>query len=585
MAIKIYEKFAPRANPADGDYPHGSIKNESVPGAKDGTPLDAVWANDYAGFDAALLAAAGLTASGTPDTALVSQRLAALNKLYTTGIIASKYATPDVKIDQSLALQTAWQLAADNNLPFVVDGVYWVGLNTFNPPTIGANRPTSLHAVSNSEVYFTPDAAIKLLPNAEGLYYVINFYTAENVKIYNPVVHGDRFEHTGIVGESGNCYNLTTCKNIYLHKPKAYDAWGDGFYIGREFFTNIADAVEHITLFEPESYNASRNDISLCHGHDIKIIRPRGQGTYRTAPGAAIDIEPEFGDNVAVEPTLRRVVIDSPVSIGKVSGILTVFNRPISDWDVSIIGSAIDYDSSTPLQLIRTEAMIDSVGSLSIDEFKSINSYGNPVVYSWFADNTCKVNLGRLVHTKANRVNDPIYREAILFDRPASQIGDLVIGQLVNAGSPNCLEPFRISANTTLQHGNVDFISQGRGNNGGITESSAVFDVSNNFKMFTRTLGATGLSSSDFYADNYDVNTSALNITFELSDRVKAKQRITKIASANTLTLTASATHAIFKLDGTQVSSLAATTVYSYLEFFDDGSGNKIITVQRGNWV
>lgn len=81
MAIKIYEKFAPRANPADGDYPHGSIKNESVPGAKDGTPLDAAWGNDYAGFDAALLAEAGIVPSGAVDKLGASQRLDALNVL------------------------------------------------------------------------------------------------------------------------------------------------------------------------------------------------------------------------------------------------------------------------------------------------------------------------------------------------------------------------------------------------------------------------------------------------------------------------------------------------------------------------
>lgn len=78
MALKIYDKFAPRANPGDTNYPNGSIKNESAPGAKDGTPLDADWGNDYAGFDAALFAEAGVTPSGDPDTALSSQRLSAI---------------------------------------------------------------------------------------------------------------------------------------------------------------------------------------------------------------------------------------------------------------------------------------------------------------------------------------------------------------------------------------------------------------------------------------------------------------------------------------------------------------------------
>lgn len=82
MAIKIYEQFAPFANPADGDYPYGSIKNDSIPGAEDGTPLDADWGNDYAGFDAALLGEAGIVPSGQPDKLGASQRMEALLNVF-----------------------------------------------------------------------------------------------------------------------------------------------------------------------------------------------------------------------------------------------------------------------------------------------------------------------------------------------------------------------------------------------------------------------------------------------------------------------------------------------------------------------
>lgn len=81
MAIKIYEQFAPFANPADGDHPYGSIKNDSIPGAEDGTPLDAVWANDLVGFTDALLAEAGVVPSGQPDKLGASQRVEAIKLL------------------------------------------------------------------------------------------------------------------------------------------------------------------------------------------------------------------------------------------------------------------------------------------------------------------------------------------------------------------------------------------------------------------------------------------------------------------------------------------------------------------------
>lgn len=79
MAIKLFEKYGPdRANAPTTGHPVGSIKNESVPGANDGTPLDQEWGNDYAGFDAALFAEAEITPSGLVDTAINSQRLQAL---------------------------------------------------------------------------------------------------------------------------------------------------------------------------------------------------------------------------------------------------------------------------------------------------------------------------------------------------------------------------------------------------------------------------------------------------------------------------------------------------------------------------
>lgn len=82
MALKINEKFAPRANPPTTNYPEGSIKNESTPGAKDGTPLDADWGNDYVGFTDALLAETGISADGNPDNALASQRVDAIKLLH-----------------------------------------------------------------------------------------------------------------------------------------------------------------------------------------------------------------------------------------------------------------------------------------------------------------------------------------------------------------------------------------------------------------------------------------------------------------------------------------------------------------------
>lgn len=104
MALLINDKFAPRANPGDANYPNGSIKNESTPGAKDGTPLDADWGNDYAGFDAALFAETGVVPNGNPDTVLSSQRLDAIRLLDINDLSqAYEFNTRQLMIDSIIA--------------------------------------------------------------------------------------------------------------------------------------------------------------------------------------------------------------------------------------------------------------------------------------------------------------------------------------------------------------------------------------------------------------------------------------------------------------------------------------------------
>jgi len=82
MAISVNTTYPPgRYVDPSAEYPTGSIKDSSLPTLKDGSPLLAAQPNDMQGFTDALLAAAGIAHSGTPDTALSSQRLEALLKV------------------------------------------------------------------------------------------------------------------------------------------------------------------------------------------------------------------------------------------------------------------------------------------------------------------------------------------------------------------------------------------------------------------------------------------------------------------------------------------------------------------------
>jgi hypothetical protein len=65
-------------------YPYGKGQNITAPAAGDGTPWEALIVNDILGFQQAMLAAAAIVPSGTPDKVGSSQYLTALQALFET---------------------------------------------------------------------------------------------------------------------------------------------------------------------------------------------------------------------------------------------------------------------------------------------------------------------------------------------------------------------------------------------------------------------------------------------------------------------------------------------------------------------
>lgn len=81
MAINPTTEYPGRVAAASADYPYSSSKNETSPGAGDGTPYELARANDIFGLQQALLAAASIVPSGNADTALVSEYMQAIVEL------------------------------------------------------------------------------------------------------------------------------------------------------------------------------------------------------------------------------------------------------------------------------------------------------------------------------------------------------------------------------------------------------------------------------------------------------------------------------------------------------------------------
>jgi len=78
MAINLATQYPGRVTAADANYTYGSSKNETVPGAGDGTPYELARANDIFGFQQALLRAASIVPNGNAETQLVSEYMEAV---------------------------------------------------------------------------------------------------------------------------------------------------------------------------------------------------------------------------------------------------------------------------------------------------------------------------------------------------------------------------------------------------------------------------------------------------------------------------------------------------------------------------
>jgi hypothetical protein len=78
MALDLSLTYPGQIDTSDLAYPYGKARNITLSGDGTGTPWEKKLANDILGFQQALLVAAGITPSNTPDSSTISQYLEAL---------------------------------------------------------------------------------------------------------------------------------------------------------------------------------------------------------------------------------------------------------------------------------------------------------------------------------------------------------------------------------------------------------------------------------------------------------------------------------------------------------------------------
>lgn len=120
MAINPAALYPGGTVPPNASYPYGSAKDVTAPGTGDGTPLRAAWVNDWFGFQQAVMGAAGVTPSGSPDTAQLSQIFNAITSIIrnaSSGVVGlSRNAKINITAASSTAIFTADEVVVETAL-------------------------------------------------------------------------------------------------------------------------------------------------------------------------------------------------------------------------------------------------------------------------------------------------------------------------------------------------------------------------------------------------------------------------------------------------------------------------------------
>ena len=177
------------------------------------------------------------------------------------------------------------------------------------PPQVVPPEQHPYVILSRDNTLWKNRANLKLLPQSTSGYSVIRIRDVDNVYMHRPKVQGDKATHTGVGGEWGYGIEVGSgVTNVELFEPETRDCWGDGIYIGLVWGETRPDVhPKNVTIVRPKDTGSRRNGISLTSGVNVVIHHPEANNVNATAPGAAIDVEPENQSGAGfTKPRLSR---------------------------------------------------------------------------------------------------------------------------------------------------------------------------------------------------------------------------------------------------------------------------------------
>jgi len=360
MALNLETKYPGRITASDANYDYGSSKDETAPGAGDGTPYEEARANDVFGIQQALLKISWIVPSGNADTQIASQYLQALIELAMGR--ATNYDESGAAEGYELEVQTNQQAPArvfDGMIADFIVGNTNTGASTVNLAGLGvkdivgtsdggeltAGERVKLRYRTSSGDFEIVIAPVSVLPDFQSGLELSNAADADH----------DITMAAGQATDSTNAFSLSLSSAL----TKQIDAaWAVGDAAGGLFSGTVAaDTFYHIFVIRKDS------DGSIDVGYDVSITAaniPAGYTAFRRRGYLKTDSGANISTLISIDTSSKTVqvvtLIDGAVATGT---------------------TVIPYDDTIPQNTEGNEFMTLDIIPTDIDNILVIDSIVN----------------------------------------------------------------------------------------------------------------------------------------------------------------------------------------------------------------
>ncbi|REA63495.1 hypothetical protein DSL64_03340 [Dyadobacter luteus] len=294
------------------------------------------------------------------------------------------------------------------------------------PPTVG-NVPYRIKKIvipSNKKLIFADNVKVHGMGNRVNGEFMVMMYDKRNITIIGKNVIFSDIKANYTSGEQRHMFLMQGASNIHIEGIAANDGGGDGFYIG----SGSQKYSENITLINCSADNNRRQGLSIISGKNITIDNCIFSNTKGTAPGAGIDIEPNYSDEVL---TGIRIINAKTVNNEGAGLVLALGALANSGTFVDILVTGHNDQGSFYGALVSKGQGVLK-GSIIIE-----NSTWSNNTYSGFVANNYGIGFPRVVLNQctaynSNTINNtsPILGSAMRVYREDNEAGDQYIGNI-----------------------------------------------------------------------------------------------------------------------------------------------------------